>query len=73
MRAIDPSARRVDRLRPDERFEELAGILASGLLRLKASKVPPPESADSPPPKSPNSAEKLLELSTEKRLSASGG
>ena len=51
MRATDPFARRVDDLHPDERFEELASILASGLLRLKASKVPLPESAHSPPQK----------------------
>lgn len=67
MRAPDPSARRLDQLHPDELFEELAGILAAGLLRLKASKVPPPESVDSPPQESPNSREKPLELSSEKR------
>jgi len=73
MRATDLFARRVDHLHTDERFEELARILAGGLLRLKASRVPPPESSDSRPQKNPNSEQKPLELSSGKRRHVHAG
>jgi hypothetical protein len=58
-------------LSPEERFHELARLLAAGLLRLRR---PLPSAAGGPGPRFPqNSAANGLELPGEMRLSVPGG
>jgi hypothetical protein len=61
-------------LSPDERFRQLARLLAAGLLRLRDRPAEPAGSGSSPAPeKPPESAANRLELSAETRLSVHTG
>ena len=57
-----------DNLSPDERFRQVAAILAAGLLRLKSRPNSATESNDSVLKKTLDFAEKPLEYPAEKRL-----
>ena len=59
---------REDNLSPDERFHEVAAILAAGLLRLKSRATSAQEFDASAPQETLGFAKKPLECPAEKRL-----
>lgn len=66
MRPIDNPSR----LTPDERLSEVAGILAAGILRLRARAALPEEPGDSGDPENPDErGVSCLEVSAETVLS----
>jgi len=67
MHNAEPSAKSDRNLRPHERFQEVAAILASGFLRLKKQRLALPQTSDSEAEKEQISPQKPLELTLEKR------
>jgi hypothetical protein len=67
MHNAEPSAKSDRNLRPHERFQEVAAILAGGLLRLKTQRFALPQPSNSEAENEQISSQKPLELTLEKR------
>ena len=67
MQNAEPSAKSDRNLRPNERFQKVAAILAGGLLRLKTQRFALPQSSNSEAEKEQIPSQKPLELTLEKR------